>query len=42
MFENLNEKLATLKQQRQELLSWQALAEKKKASQVRVDLILCN
>ena len=36
MFENLNEKLATLKQQRQELLSWQALIEKKKANQVCV------
>lgn len=34
MFENLNEKLATLKEQRRELEQWKALAEKKKAAQV--------
>jgi len=34
MFENLNEKLTTLKQQRQELLDWKALVDKKKASQI--------
>jgi hypothetical protein len=34
MFENLNEKLATLKEQRRELEQWKALAEKKKSAQV--------
>eukprot|EP01036_Dinobryon_divergens_P022918 gene22918-31222_t len=34
MFENLNEKLATLKEQRRELEQWKALAEKKKAAQI--------
>lgn len=34
MFENLNEKLATFKQQRQELVAWKELLQKKKGAQI--------
>ena len=39
MFENLNEKLTTLKQQRDELVQWKTLLEKKKADKVRMLII---